>query len=173
MKLHRLISTLIILMMTATLAQRTPHYLTVTAPLLEANTTYTSELDDTDGQNFKDGSRLELLQIFGFAGDIIELEVISEFDSYLSIYDADGSLLMFNDDANDVDAFLSLTLPETSRYRVIVSGYSEFDVGAYDLIYTKLDASTLRDGGALKLPDSVSGMLDVSDEFDGDHYFDS
>ncbi|MEM6430045.1 MAG: PPC domain-containing protein [Deinococcota bacterium] len=173
MKLQRLVSTLVILMLTAALAQRTPHYLTITAPLLEAGTTYSGSLDETDGQNFKDGSRIELLQIFGFAGDIVELEIISEFDSYLSIYDADGELLMFNDDSNDVDAFLSLTLPETSRYRVIVSGYSEFDVGAYDLIYTKLDASTMRDGGALELPDRVSGMLDTSDDFDGDHYFDS
>jgi hypothetical protein len=160
-------------MITVALAQRTPHYLTITTPLLDANTTYTSELDNSDGQNFKDGSRLELLQIFGFAGDIVELEIVSEFDSYLSIYDAEGTLLMSNDDANDVDAFLSLTLPETSRYRIVVSGYSEFDVGQYDLIYTKLDASTLRDDGILNVPDRVSGMLDGSDDFDGDHYFDS
>jgi len=77
-----------LLLMGTVNAQNVPHYLTVTAPLLEQGVPYLSSLDESDGQNFKDGSRLEVLQIFGFAGDIVELTVSSNFDSYLIIYGA-------------------------------------------------------------------------------------
>lgn len=159
-----------------TYAQNVPHYLTVSAPLLEADVPYNSNLDEEDGQNFKDGSRLEVLQIFGFAGDIVELTVTSDFDSYLSIYDANDTLLRSNDDsAGDMDAALTVTLPETSLYRVIVSGFSAFDVGSYQVSYTTLDSSNLRDGGMLMLPDSIQGFLEASDDYDADgsRYFDS
>lgn len=159
-----------------TYAQNIPHYLTVTAPLLEAGVPYSSSLDEDDGQNFKDGSRLEILQIFGFAGDIVELTVTSDFDSYLSVYDANDTLLTSDDDsAGDMDAALTVTLPETSLYRVIVSGFSAFDIGSYQVTYTTLDSSNLRDGGMLMLPDSLQGFLDSSDDYDvdGSRYFDS
>jgi hypothetical protein len=157
-------------------AQRVPHYLTVTAPLLEEGIAYNSSLDDSDGQNFKDGSRLEVLQLFGFAGDIVELSVSSDFDSYLSVYDANNTLINSDDDSGgDRDAALTFTLPETSRYRIIVSGFSAFDLGDYQVMYNMFDASNLRDGGMLMLPDSLQGLLDTSDDYDvdGARYFDS
>lgn len=157
-------------------AQRIPHYLTVTAPLLEPGVPYRSTLDEDDGQNFKDGSRLEVLQIFGFAGDVITLEVSSDFDSYLTVYDANNTLLASDDDsAGNMDAALTVTLPETRRYRVIVSGFSAFDLGEYTLTYNQIDTSDLRDGGRLTLPDSIQGFLDTSDDYDmdGARYFDS
>ena len=157
-------------------AQNVPHYLTVTAPLLEEGIPYGSSLDDSDGQNFKDGSRLEVLQIFGFAGEIVELTISSDFDSYLAIYGANDTLLTSDDDsAGNMDAAITFTLPETSRYRVIVSGFSAFDLGSYQVSYNKLDSSTLRDSGVLSIPDSLQGILDSSDDYDNDgsRYFDS
>lgn len=157
-------------------AQRVPHYLTVTAPLLEEGVAYGGSLDESDGQNFKDGSRLEVLQLFGFAGDVVTLSVTSDFDSFLSVYDANNTLISSDDDSGgNMDAALTFTLPETSRYRVIVSGFSAFDIGDYQVTYTTLDTSDLRDGGMLTLPDSVQGFLETSDDYDADgaRYFDS
>ena len=157
-------------------AQRVPHYLTVTAPLLEESVTYSSSLDESSGQNFKDGSRLEVLQLFGFAGDIVELSVTSDFDSFLSVYDANNTLITSDDDSGgNMDAALTFTLPETSRYRIIVSGFSTFDIGDYQVTYNTLDTSNLRDGGMLMLPDSLRGFLETTDDYDADgaRYFDS
>jgi len=80
-----------------------------------------------------------------------------------------------DDSGGDMDAALTFTLPETSRYRIIVSGFSAFDLGDYQITYTKLDSSNLQDGGMLALPDSVAGILDTSDDYDADgsRYFDS
>ena len=65
---------------------------------------------------------------------VISLES-TDFDPYVAIFGPNGRLVAENDDASDStkNAFLSVTLPATGRYRVIVNAYDASGRGRYSL----------------------------------------
>ena len=65
---------------------------------------------------------------------IISLES-TDFDAYVAIFGPNDKLLAENDDASDStkNAFLSITLPATGRYRVVVNAYDASGRGRYAL----------------------------------------
>lgn len=154
-----------------------PIYYLSTLPALEPGVAVRGELTPEDGQNFKDGSRVDLYRLAGSAGQALRLEAHSDgIDPYLSLYAADGTLLASADDDPDTgstDAVLSTTLPAGGRYLIVVSGYAAEDLGAYTLL-ARLGAPT----GAgveetdLPLPAAIDTELDpdgpaAPDLFDG------
>jgi hypothetical protein len=143
--------------LSSTFAQQIPHFLYITTPILELDASLSSTLNLSDGQNFKDGSRTEVFLANFKQGDIVELRVVSEFDAYLSLYGPQKTLLASNDDGVDtLESLLITEIPETGRYTIVVSGYSELDMGSYKISAKKFDIS---DATELSLDSSINGFL--------------
>lgn len=130
----------------AALAQRLlpPAYYNFSTPVLEHGETVTGTLSESDGQNFKDGTRVHVYFLDGEQGEEISLALASDdFDTWLTVYDPDAQILDWNDDDWYFDqsatwqSALQLALPETGRYTVIVTAYSERDMGDYELLLTR------------------------------------
>jgi serine protease Do len=72
----------------------------------------------------------------GRAGQSVAISLESrDFDPYVALFAPNGRLLAENDDESDStkNAFLSVTLPTTGRYRVIVNAYDASGRGRYTL----------------------------------------
>ena len=115
---------------------QSPIYYVSTAPALVDGEPVAGVLTRESGRNFKDGSRLDVLVLRGELGESVEVTVESDdFDTFLTIYAPDGSVLDVNDDHFASDAAyasrLRLDLPSTGTYLVVVSGYFETDLGRY------------------------------------------
>lgn len=152
-------------------AQKVPNFLYITTPILEPDTAITGTLDEDDGQNLKDGSRLEVIQGRYMQGDALEFTLTSQFDGYLTVYGPDKTIVASNDDTtSEGDNYVSsvaIEIPETGRYVFIISGYSEYELGDYELSARTL---VLAEEGPITLPAELSGLLSLEDdiaEFDG------
>ena len=140
-----------------------PVYYLSSAPRLELGMSVVGVLTETSGQNFKDGSYLDVLTLRGEAGEHVELVATSNaFDTYLSLFAPDGTLWDFNDDdpiGMGTDSAIRTTLPETGTYVVVISGYGAWDLGPYTV--------TRRGGGAsaaqhdLEVPSLTTATLDA------------
>ncbi len=124
----------------AALAQRqpltSPIYYLVTAPELVEGVPVDGALTTDDGQNFKDGSFVDVFVLHSTGDETVEVRVDSgDFDTYLSLFAPDGTLMMSNDDAQIGPAMFSsrvrVYLPERGTYLVVVSGYGPSDLGRY------------------------------------------
>jgi S1-C subfamily serine protease len=72
----------------------------------------------------------------GRSGQSVTISLEStDFDPYVAIFGPNNRLVAENDDASDSskNAFLSVTLPATGRYRVIVNAYDASGRGRYSL----------------------------------------
>jgi len=72
----------------------------------------------------------------GRAGQSVAISLESrDFDPYVALFGPNGRLVAENDDGSDStkNAFLSVTLPATGRYRVIVNAYDASGRGRYTL----------------------------------------
>jgi hypothetical protein len=113
-----------------------PIYYLVTAPDLVEGVPVDGELATTSGQNFKDGSFLDVLVVRSAGEEVVELRVEShDFDTYLTLVAPDGTLLDVNDDVWDGDApyasRLRTYLREPGAYLLVVSGFGPSDLGRY------------------------------------------
>lgn len=112
-----------------------PTYYLSQLPELVMGAVLEGELTSSDGQNFKDGSYLDLYVLHGQEGDRLELSASSsQFDAYLTLVDPEGQVVAWNDDGGgDLDAEIVTELPQTGRYLVVVSGYGPRDLGRYTI----------------------------------------
>lgn len=146
-----------------------PAHSTFTAPLVGYGEPVSGSLTDQDGQNYKDGSRVKAYAFRGEEGQTVHIRLGSDdFDTYLSLFDPNGLVLEWNDD--DWDSYgsgfawnstLAVVLPESGRYTVVVSGYSAWDYGDFQLSIDEGTAVSLRDFSDA-LPLQVPGELSVS-----------
>lgn len=157
------------LLLPVALAQRPlvpPNYYLSTLPILETGVPLAGELTPEDGQDFKDGSRLDLFRFDGRGGSRVTLTAASDvLDTTLSLFGPDGGLLATADDDPDTgstDASLSLTLPVDGRYLVVVGGYAAEDLGPYRVTLQEATA-TEAPTHDLTLPAVVEDALDPSD----------
>lgn len=112
----------------------TPNYYLFELPELHLGESTVGELAPEDGQSFKDGAYVDLYTLTGEEGQQLSLRVASTvFDPYVTLYDAEGFVISMNDDYDGMltDAGVSVELPAAGRYLVVVSGYSQFDLGSY------------------------------------------
>ena len=161
----------VLLTLTLGFAQKVPNFLYITTPILEPDTALMGVLDEDDGQNLKDGSRLEVIQGRYMQGDVLEFTLTSQFDGYLTVYGPDKTIVASNDDTtSDGSNYVSsvaVEIPETGRYVFIVSGYNEDALGDYELSSRTLELAA---GGPITLPTELSGVLSLEDdiaEFNG------
>jgi hypothetical protein len=113
-----------------------PVYYLVTAPDLVDGVPIHGELTTRSGQNFKDGSFLDVLVVRSAGDEVVELRVESDdFDTYLTLVAPDGALLDVNDDVQGGDAAyasrIRTYLREPGTYLLVVSGYGPDDIGRY------------------------------------------
>ena len=81
-----------------------------------------------------DGSLYKEYDFQGRAGQAVKIELASpDFDTYIALLDANGQLIGENDDAseNDPNSTLTVTLPRSGVYRVIVNAYDKRGRGRY------------------------------------------
>lgn len=173
------------LMTGASLAQGLlqPAHSTSTAPLIEYGEPVNGSLTDQDGQNYKDGARVKAYAFQGEEGETVHIRLGSDdFDTYLSLFDPNGIVLEWNDDdwENYGSGFawnstLVAELSESGLYTVVVSGYSAWDYGDFQLSVDEGPAVSLRDFSdavALQVPGELavpitSDMPPTGDGFSG------
>ncbi|MEB3281971.1 MAG: DVUA0089 family protein [Lyngbya sp.] len=91
-------------------------------------------LDETSSVLPSDGSRYDEYSFDGVAGQAVTIRLeSSDFDPYVALFSPNGQLVGENDDANssEKNAALTLTLPMTGRYRVVVNAYDSTGQGDY------------------------------------------
>ncbi len=156
-----------------------PNYLLINSPELKLDAISTGELGPGDGQNFRDASYVDIWQFVAEEGEAIEIQVRSEFDSFLSVYSPDGKLYTTNDDAlldgqnnqgfgqtsATQDAALRVRLLQTGRYMVVLSGMGQEAFGLYSILTKKLP---VQEGGGLELTQPVYASFGKGDKKDND-----
>lgn len=165
--MRRLAALLTLMLVGAVLAQgrlNPPNYYLSQLTSLEPGGTISGELTEGSGQNFKDGSYLDMYVLQGEEGELVTVRASSlEFDTYLTLYDPDGWLYGTADDSvHGTDAELSVTLPASGRYLLVVSGYGAYDLGRYTL--TRSSAQSVEEAEAIQLPvpGTLAGTLDAA-----------
>ena len=158
-------------LLSLSVAQNVPMYLLSTSPEVKLGQSVQGSLAQDDGQNFFDGSYLDLIKFYGQAGDVVQISAISyEFTPYVVLYGPDGTMLAnySNPDAQSL-ASLSFGLPETGRYHIIVNSASQYDLGRYEV---KVDTLETVDGGDLEPGSTVLGSLQADDDDDRGVFYD-
>ena len=102
----------------------------------------------------------------------IDIELGTLSDSVETLYDADQTPLVENDDANDdsLAPRISWTAPSSGDYYVAVSGYDD-DTGSYTLTVATSDitddhANTARGATVATLGEAMHGVLDYYGDYD-------
>lgn len=138
----------------------TPNYYAFQLPPLVAGTPLRGELDSGDGQNFKDGSRLDLYRIDATAGESYHVTISTPvFSPVLSVYDPGGLLVSYSDFADHYGpATTTFEAATDGRYLLVVSGWSDLDLGEYVLELTQpaLEAAA---GVRVSLPSEIASQI--------------
>ena len=167
----RFLGALLASLLSLAAAQNAPFYLLSTSPEIKLGEVVQGTLSKEDGQNFFDGSYLDLIKFYGRANDVVQISAISyDFAPYVVLYGPDGTMLAnySNPDAQS-QASLSFGLPETGRYHIIVNSASQYDIGRYEV---KVDTLETVDGGDLEPGSTVLGSLQTDDDNDRGVFYD-
>jgi hypothetical protein len=139
-----------------------------------------------DGPNAATGD-FDFYKLTAEAGELITVDVdtpASELDSIVTLYDAEGAVVAFNDDGDSLDSLLKIAAPAAGDYYAAVGGFgSELadpfnsasgsgpgDLGAYDVTITATEddpdfyAVKLRKGDVLGA--SVKGAATTVEVYD-------
>lgn len=113
----------------------TPHYYLFQLPVLSLGEELSGELTAQDGQNFKDGSRLDMYGLVVQQGETVTLRVVSpDFEPVVSVFDPSGALVAYNDFGESFgDVSASFIAGASGQHVVVVSGWSDYDLGSYVL----------------------------------------
>lgn len=99
----------------------------------------------------------------------------SDFDTYLSVRDAEGYLIGRDDDSGEgTDARVRAILPRDGVYRLILSAFSESGRGLYTLSATGWEvpeAAPAGQPGTLRTGETHDGLLEPGDDIAGDGPF--
>lgn len=110
------------------------YYLGTSSNLVEGEPSV-GELTTSSGQNFRDGSYVEVLMLRSAGEETVVVRLESEeFEPYLSLFSPDGELIEMRSatfDGAGYAARIRAYLPTAGAYVVVVSGATSFDVGRY------------------------------------------
>lgn len=128
------------------------------APELSVGASVTGELTLQSGQNFKDGSRVEVVVLRAAPGSPVVVDILSDaFDAYLTVYAPDGSVVDAIDDGpSGLDPQLVFTPTQPGAHLLVVSGFGPWDLGAFEV---RARASEPVASEALPLPGAVDASL--------------
>lgn len=147
------------------LAQQTlrpPNYYLFQLPRLTSGEPLIGTLSTDDGQNFKDGSYVDLYAIQGLEGDRVSINVTSvSFDAFVTLFDPDGYLVASNDDYMDMggDAGVDVTLYVDGTYVLVVSGFSQWDTGDYTVELRTGASGSPAAGGSVEVPGTIESQI--------------
>ncbi len=136
-----------------------PIYLLEALRPLRVGDEVAGSLQRGDGQNFKDGSYLDLYLVRGVSGERLTLELDSNaFDAMMLLFDAFGNLVASDDDSGgNSNALLEYTLPAAGNYLVVATSWSASE-GSYTL--RRLDpAAILAQAQPIRVGESIEGTL--------------
>ncbi|NEQ47490.1 MAG: tetratricopeptide repeat protein [Leptolyngbya sp. SIOISBB] len=109
------------------------------APAREAEESRSQSINGTLGADdavLDGGEYYEVHTFEGTKGQAISIDLVSEeFDTYLVVFGPDGERLAENDDGDDSNAQIWLTLPSTGTYTVWATSFSAGEVGSYALTW--------------------------------------
>ena len=91
-------------------------------------------LDSSDAVLPSDGSRYDEYTFEGEAGQSVTIKLEStDFDPYVALFGPNGRLVAENDNASpsEQNSAITITLPMTGRYRVVVNAYDDTGRGQY------------------------------------------
>ena len=184
--LHPAAAALLTLGLSAAFAQplNAPTIYNFSTPVLQPGEPVHGMLTEADGQNFKDGSRVHVFFFTGEQGETVSLTLGSnEFDTWLTVYAPDGSLLDYNDDSwagsfpTAWQSALDLTLPEAGRYTAVVTAYSADGLGDYELVLSSAGTGSeygglgrAKEAETLTVGSSLTVHLDPSLPITGEGY---
>lgn len=118
-------------------------------------------LEQGDQVLSSDGSLYDRYTFEGQAGQQVTIILESrEFDTYLILLSPDGSEVGRNDDTNQTNSVLTVTLPAAGAYTVIANSYERGNLGRYMLTVSSDTAST-----------TSSSTMALQDLPDGDYRF--
>jgi hypothetical protein len=143
-------------------ALRPPNYYLFQLPRLTSGEGVTGTLSMDDGQNFKDGSYVDLYVIQGLEGDRVSISVSSvAFDAFVTLFDPDGYLVSSNDDYMEMggDAGIDVTLYVDGAYLLVVSGYSQWDLGEYTVELRTGDSGSPTAAGTIDVPGTIESEI--------------
>lgn len=105
------------------------------APELSVGGSVDGELTFDSGQNFKDGSRVEVVVLRAEPGTSVVVDVLSDaFDAYLTVYAPDGSVVDAIDDGpSGLDPQVVFTPQQPGAHLLVVSGFGPWDLGAFEV----------------------------------------
>lgn len=141
---------------------RAPNFYLFQVPRLEAGQPITATLSTDAGQNFKDGSYVNVYAFQGRSGDRISVTVASwEFDTYVTMFDPDGYLVGQNDEyiGGEGVAGIDATLYVDGTYLVVVSGYSQWDTGEYTIELTSADSGFPSETASIAIPGGFESQI--------------
>jgi hypothetical protein len=102
----------------------------------------------------------------GSGGQMVTTTLSADFDCYLIIVDSGGNLIGQNDDWTDTSSSqVSLSLPHTDTYHIVVTSFSPGRTGRYTL--TATSGSSAQDPSSPPMP-SISGRVIEGDLTRGD-----
>ena len=112
---------------------------------------------DGDSDTFEDGSYFNSHTFVGKAGETITIEVSSsEFDSYLIVLDPEEKKIVENNDGGEGNqAKVTLTLPASGTYTVIVNSYKQEERGSYQLSWREATEEDIQLAQANQLSQQV------------------
>jgi len=135
------------------------------APDLSVGGSVSGELTFESGQNFKDGSRVEVVVLRAEPGTPVVVDVLSDaFDAYLTLYAPDGSMLDAVDDGPaGLDPRIVFTPQQPGAHLLVVSGFGPWDVGAFEVRARAPEPVATQ---ALPLPGRVEASLQGTEPTD-------
>lgn len=111
-----------------------------------------------------DGSLYHVYTFNGRSGQRITLNLTSnEFDTYLILLDSNGENIADNDDfQGGTNSHITITLPRTGEYSVIVNGYDSSSRGAYELAILESGGNVSNSNSSSNSVDNCQAALDES-----------
>ncbi|MDJ0908267.1 MAG: tetratricopeptide repeat protein [Woeseiaceae bacterium] len=92
-------------------------------------------LDPSTAMEFGDGSLLTMHEVYGEEGEEWTILLRSDaFDPWLFVYDGEVEIADDDDDGPGLDASLTVTLPRSGSYTLIVNTYSGGEYGNYEIV---------------------------------------
>ncbi len=134
--------------------------LTATLPPAPTATPFTAEMGIiTPGDQralFNAGS-IHRFQYEGQAGEALDIRVVGDWDTVLSLLDANGTEIAFNDDGlPNSNSQILITLPRAETYTLVLRGYSMSSGGLYTLTLDSLISTPTLTPSATPSPTALS-----------------
>ncbi|MEL6352471.1 MAG: PPC domain-containing protein [Cyanobacteria bacterium J06627_28] len=103
----------------------------------QSNAVHQLGILEADDARFETGNYFDGYEVEGSEGQRVSISLdSSDFDTFLGLFDSDWNLVATNDDAaeNNINSYLSTTLPRDDTYTVVATSYEPEAAGDYRMV---------------------------------------